>query len=68
MKVKFLRKKKYFIRRLFGSIFVLIFFILAFRAINGRMYKDYKTDFATLKTYEKKVPVIGFNILNEKVY
>ncbi|MDY2986975.1 MAG: HlyD family efflux transporter periplasmic adaptor subunit [Peptoniphilus sp.] len=68
MKVQFLKKKKYFIRRLISSIFVLIFFILAFRAINGRMYKDYKTDFATLKTYEKKVPVIGFNILNEKVY
>ena len=32
------------------------------------MYKDYKTDFATLKTYEKKVHAIGFNILNEKVY
>ncbi|MBL7575041.1 putative membrane fusion protein [Peptoniphilus asaccharolyticus DSM 20463] len=68
MKIKGLKKNKYFIRRWVIGVLILILFTIGFRAINGRMYKDYKTEFATLKTYEKKVPAIGFNILDEKVY
>lgn len=68
MKNKFLEKNKYVLRRFSLLIILLILFTGIIRAINGRMYKDYKTEFATLKTYEKTVPTIGYNILDEIVY
>lgn len=68
MKNKFLERNKYIFRRLIALLLFLIIFTVIFRGINGRMYKDYKTEFATLKTYEKLVPAIGYNILDEIVY
>lgn len=68
MKNKFLKRNKYVLRRFSALIIIFIIFITLFRAINGRMYKDYKTEFATLKTYEKTVPTIGYNIFEEIVY
>ncbi|EFI42313.1 putative membrane fusion protein [Peptoniphilus sp. oral taxon 386 str. F0131] len=68
LRIKKNKKELFFRKRI---IFVLIFLIFLFflsRAFSGKIYRSYKTVFPTYTNYRKNLEVVGFNILDEKVY
>ncbi|WBW50717.1 HlyD family efflux transporter periplasmic adaptor subunit [Peptoniphilus equinus] len=54
--------------RLIGLVLILLIFLGGLRAFTGKTGQDYRTEFPTLKKYEKKEQVVGFNIFSEEVY
>ena len=64
----FLKKNKFFKRRIF-ALLIFIFLIMFFaKLIRGNRVNNYKTIFPTLTTFEKDIDTKIYNLFDEKAY
>ena len=64
----FLKKNKFFKRRLIALIILLILIMFFARLIKGNRVNNYKTIFPTLTTFEKDIETKIYNLFDEKAY
>lgn len=64
----FLKKNKFFKRRLIALIILLILIMFFARLIKGNRVSNYKTIFPTLTTFEKDIDTKIYNLFDEKAY
>lgn len=64
----FLKKNKFFKRRLIALIILLILIMFFARLIKGNRVSNYKTIFPTLTTFEKDIDTKIYNLFDEKSY
>lgn len=64
----FLKKNKFFKRRLLALIILLILIMSFARLIKGNRVSNYKTIFPTLTTFEKDIDTKIYNLFDEKAY
>ncbi|NMW84141.1 hypothetical protein HKO22_00065 [Peptoniphilus sp. AGMB00490] len=64
----FLKKNKFFKRRLIAFLFFIIIMIFFTKLIRGNRINNYKTIFPTLTTFEKDIDTKIYNLFEEKTY
>lgn len=64
----FLKKNKFFKRRLLALIILLILIMFFAKLIKGNRVSNYKTIFPTLTTFEKDIDTKIYNLFDEKAY
>ena len=62
----FLKKNKFFKRRLLALIILLILIMFFAKLIKGNRVSNYKTIFPTLTTFEKDIDTKIYNLFDEK--